>query len=207
MRARPTKPPTTPPAIGATFVEPFKGSVSPLPWSAVPASGEITPADPAAGILVSVGCESPGCVSGEGSSGSTDCAGAEDTNTGSEAFGTAEDAAGTSANVELVGGAAKGFESELAGAGVADGVGVGSTAVATGGVSSTSGTGTGTAAAGTCCEMLARSDDSVAAEETALLVPIAVETASDDMACCVVSIEVDDAGGGADGGASSIELT
>jgi hypothetical protein len=155
---------------------------------------------------VSVGCETPGCVSGEGSSGSTDCAGAEDENTGRETFGTVGDAAGTSANVGLVGDVATAFESELAGAGVAGGVGVGSAAVSTGGVSSTSGTGTGTAAAGTCGEMFARSDDSAAVEEAALLVPIVVETASDDMACCVVSIEVDDARGGADGGALAIEL-
>lgn len=225
ISASPTKPPITPPAIGATLVEPFGGSVKPLPWSADPVSGDIIPADPAAGIPVSVGRARTGCVSEEELSGNADCTGADieaadDGASGAivEASCATDDAAGTSAKTELVGGTAAEIASELAGARVADGdgagvgvgVGAGLAVDSTDGVSRTSGTGAGTAAAGTCGEMFARSDDCAAVEETALLVPIVVEAASVDVACCcccccVDSVEVVDEGGGGGGGGGGAE--
>lgn len=171
-RARPTKPPTTPPAIGATFVEPLTGIVK-LPLSVVPVSGAMIPAAPPLERLVSVGCDNMGWPPSKESLDSIDCVGVEDENTGTETSDTAEDATGTSAVIELVDDAAAGLESELAGAAVADGVDIGSAVVPT------SGTGAGTAAAGACG---GGSEDCAAVEEIALVVPIAEETAAVDVA-------------------------
>ena len=74
------------------------------------------------------------------------------------------------------------------------------------GVSATSGAGAGTAAAGIWGGTSASGDDCVTIEETALLVPIGVETASEGVDCGGVSLEVDDGVSSERGAGVSLEV-
>lgn len=165
-----------------------------------PESGEITPADPPVGRPVPVGCDNAGLVSGEGSSDDTDWAGSGRT-AAEEGISVVEDGLGRPAGSDPVGDTATMVESEFVGAEVADTVDVGLDAADSAeGVSAASGTGAGTAAAGTCGEILAAGVGCAAMEETALVVPVAVETASDEAVLDGASLETG-GGGGEDGGA------
>ena len=78
----------------------------------------MTPADPPAGIPVSVGWDSTG-VSVKGVSAETDCAGSPGRMAADETIGVVDGETGASARIELVGGAAVEIKSELVGVGVA----------------------------------------------------------------------------------------
>ena len=91
IKARPTKPPITPPTMLPISVSPLGFSVSPLPSPGVPVLGDMIPAEPPVGMAV--GCDDVGSVSEELASGNADCAGSLGTIAVDEAIGTVDNGA------------------------------------------------------------------------------------------------------------------